>query len=362
MVAEKPPPTRRSPLCSVKLYPRGQDHCASSCGSVQARNTSSRGALKVRRMTSSRSALALFRTFASMTLLLSLQLTEIAVESAEAALPVAAVTLGPLRHLAQRLSLQTARTRGSAPAAADEPGALEHLQVLGDRRLAHGEGPRELHHPGLTAREAGENGTACRVGKRGEGLVQVIVRQHSKPIGYITYRCFTGRSVRCQARPGGVPWWGCAASGGALTRGTNRASPYCHIWSLRCALPGPERSRDGWLESRGLRHPHRGPRGPGAGVRGDPASCFMPARYSGESRRGAARRCARTCRSCQPGCAARVVLVVPARRGSPRRLRRASLIARSCATAPPHLFARAEAHFFARRGFPVAVAVTLAVH
>jgi len=28
--------------------------------------------------------------------------------------------------------------------------------------------------------------------------------------------------------------------------------------------PGPERSQEGWLESRGLRHPHRGPRGPGA--------------------------------------------------------------------------------------------------
>ncbi|HEY4447670.1 MAG TPA: hypothetical protein VGN03_03595, partial [Steroidobacteraceae bacterium] len=33
--------------------------------------------------------------------------------------------------------------------------------------------------------------------------------------------------------------------------------------------PGPERSQEGWLESRGLRHPHRGPRGPGASVRGE---------------------------------------------------------------------------------------------
>src|SRR6516165_10910654 len=249
MVAEKPPPTRRSPLCSVKLYPRGQDHCASSCGSVQARNTSSRGALKVRRMTSSRSALALFRTFASMTLLLSLQLTEIAVESAEAALPVAAVTLGPLRHLAQRLSLQTARTRGSAPAAADEPGALEHLQVLGDRRLAHGEGPRELHHPGLTAREAGENGTACRVGKRGEGLVQVIVRQHSKPIGYITYRCFTGRPG---ALSSATRW--CAVVGvcGLWRRAYPGYKPRITLLSHmepKVRAPGPERSQDGWLES-----------------------------------------------------------------------------------------------------------------
>src|SRR5215470_9699151 len=199
MVAAKLPPARSSPRCSVKLNPRGQDHCASSCGSVQARNTSSRGALKVRRMTSSCSALALFRTFASMALLLSLQLTEIAVEPAEAALPVTAVMLGPPCYLAQRLSLQTARTRRSAPAANDEPGALQHLQVLGDRRLAHCEGRRELHHARLTAREAGKNGTARRVGERGKGLVQLAVRRHTKPIGYITYGCFTERMVNCQA-------------------------------------------------------------------------------------------------------------------------------------------------------------------
>src|SRR5689334_969547 len=105
MRAEKAPPTRSSPRFSLKVKPRGQDHWASNCGSVQARNTSSRGALKVRRMCSSRSAVALFRTLASMSLLLSLQLAEVAVEAAEAAFPVAAVALGPLRHLAQRRRL-----------------------------------------------------------------------------------------------------------------------------------------------------------------------------------------------------------------------------------------------------------------
>src|SRR5215468_8284599 len=180
MVAAKLPPTRSSPLCSVKLNPRGQDHCASSCGSVQARNTSSRGALKVRRKFNSRSAVALFRTLASMSLLLSLQLAEVAVEAAEAALPVAAVALGPLRYLAQRLGLQAAGARLSAPAAAHESRALEHLQMLGDRGLAHGEGAGQLHNTRLARGEAREDGAPRRVGERGESVVEASVRRHIK--------------------------------------------------------------------------------------------------------------------------------------------------------------------------------------
>src|SRR5215469_5059301 len=178
MRAEKTPPTRSSPRFSLKVKPRGQDHCASSCGSVQARNTNSRGALKVRRMFSSRSAVALFRTLASMSLLLSLRLAEVTVEAAEAALPVAAVAFGPLGDLAQRRRLQAAGARLSAPAAAHESRALEHLQVLGDRRLAHGERARQLHHTRFAASEPREDRPARRVGERGEGVVEAVVGRH----------------------------------------------------------------------------------------------------------------------------------------------------------------------------------------
>src|SRR6516164_9796705 len=178
MRAEKTPPTRSSPPFSLKVKPRGHDHCASICGSVQARNTSSRGASKVRRMISSRAASALFRTLASMSLLLSLQLAEVAIEAAEAAFPVTAVTLRPLRHIAQRCRLQAAGTRGPAPSTSDQACALEHLQMLGDRRLAHREGPRELHHARLARGEPGENGAARRVGERGEGVIEAAVRRH----------------------------------------------------------------------------------------------------------------------------------------------------------------------------------------
>src|SRR5256884_6759095 len=47
----------------------------------------------------------------------------------------------------QRPRLEPARPRLRPAAADDEPGTLEHLQMLRDRRLAHAEGLRELHHP-----------------------------------------------------------------------------------------------------------------------------------------------------------------------------------------------------------------------
>src|SRR5256885_6252470 len=87
MQAENAPPTRRSPLSSVMVNPRGQDHCARCCGSVQTRNTRARGASNVRRMVSSRSvaeAAALFRALACMCFLQSLQFAEIGIEALEA--------------------------------------------------------------------------------------------------------------------------------------------------------------------------------------------------------------------------------------------------------------------------------------
>src|SRR5207237_9322414 len=97
MQVENAPPTCSSPLFSVIVKPRGQDHCARCCGSVQARNTRARGASKLRRTVSSRSAAgasALFRALASMCFLYSLQLAELCVEAIEALLPLSVVATG----------------------------------------------------------------------------------------------------------------------------------------------------------------------------------------------------------------------------------------------------------------------------
>src|ERR1700741_4683820 len=120
----------------------------------------------------------LFPALASMALLLSLQLLEVTIEAGKSLLPVAPVTLGPLRHLLQRPGLQLARPRLAAAAATDESSALEHFEMLGNCRLTHGKRFSELHHARLPVGEPREDSAARRVGERGEGLGEVPTVRH----------------------------------------------------------------------------------------------------------------------------------------------------------------------------------------
>src|SRR5260221_9991894 len=81
--------------------------------------------------------------------LLGLQLFKIVVEAAEARLPELAVVSDPFGDRLQPLRLQAAGPALRLARARDQTGALEHLEMLGDRRLAHGERPGEIGHPRL---------------------------------------------------------------------------------------------------------------------------------------------------------------------------------------------------------------------
>src|SRR5688572_9559180 len=89
------------------------------------------------------------------------------VQAVEGALPEALVALHVLGRLLEGRSLEVAVAGGADPAAGDQSGALQHLQVLGDRRLAHREGLRQLGNARVAALEALEERTAGRVGERG---------------------------------------------------------------------------------------------------------------------------------------------------------------------------------------------------
>src|SRR5438045_137948 len=127
----------------VLVNPFGPHQCAMCRGSVQASNTSARGASKTRDITISRSAaglapgaeadawLGLFFSLATL-VLLGLQLGEVVLESVEAFLPEAAVLLDPGVHVFERAGVETARPPLRLPAARDQAGALEDLEVLGD--------------------------------------------------------------------------------------------------------------------------------------------------------------------------------------------------------------------------------------
>ena len=63
--------------------------------------------------------------------LLSLQLIQQGVEALEAALPKPAVALQPCAGVCERLAFDPGRSALRVTAARDQPGALQHLQVLG---------------------------------------------------------------------------------------------------------------------------------------------------------------------------------------------------------------------------------------
>src|SRR5882724_1304902 len=141
--------------------------------SVSALQTSATGASKVRSTTSgsffvARLLFAVISFLLALNILhvvLALQLSEVALQLVEALLPVAAVVFDPVGDVFQRIGLQPARTPLRLAAALDEPGALEHLQVLGDGGQAHVEGLGDLHHRGLARGEAREDRSPGGIGE-----------------------------------------------------------------------------------------------------------------------------------------------------------------------------------------------------
>src|SRR4051812_25219324 len=113
---------------------RGPNHRANCTGSVQARKTTSRGASKTRVMVSRGS---FFTALAFIRFLLVLQLAKVFVEPIEALFPELAIVADPVRHFLERAGVETAGAPLRVASAGDQPGALEHFQVLRDRRQAH---------------------------------------------------------------------------------------------------------------------------------------------------------------------------------------------------------------------------------
>src|SRR6516225_10041694 len=119
--------------------------------SVSALHTSATGASNTRSTTSAsslvaRSLLAVISFLLSAFLVLALQLPEVAVEPAEALFPVLPIELDPVGDALERVGLEPARAPLRLAAPLDQPGALEHLEMLGHRGQAHVEGLCDLEH------------------------------------------------------------------------------------------------------------------------------------------------------------------------------------------------------------------------
>src|SRR5213596_235865 len=129
---------------------------------------------------------------------LGFELLEQGIEALVVALPQPAVTFQPLGSLPQPLGLEAARPPLCVAAARNQAGALQHLQVLGDRRLAHRERLGQLRHRRLTRRQAGEDRPPGGIGEGCEDGVEAVCCVHNL---LVIYRTTRGPSSR----------WGCQA-------------------------------------------------------------------------------------------------------------------------------------------------------
>src|SRR5262249_17508278 len=139
-------PTRTSISQWKMVKPFGPHQRATCSGRVHALNTRARGASMTRVMTSSRCCMSVST---ATSLLLALQLLQVVLEPVEALFPEHAVVLQPVGCALQRARLEPAGAPLRLAPAGDEPGALQHLQVLGDRRQAHRERLGEFRNRSL---------------------------------------------------------------------------------------------------------------------------------------------------------------------------------------------------------------------
>src|SRR5580658_8298672 len=154
----KRPPGRRSSVAFSMVKPLGPHQRARPSGSVQALHTRLRGASKTRVMTSAGSPAggALLSFFPSMPLLLGLQLFQVIAQPVEVLFPKPAIVAKPVVDIAKGRRGKPARPPLRLAAALDEAGALQHFQMLRNRRKAHVEGRTELGDRGFARGEAGE--------------------------------------------------------------------------------------------------------------------------------------------------------------------------------------------------------------
>src|SRR5215472_9837322 len=191
MTKRQTPPGRKSKLKVVVVKPNGPHHCAKCFGSVQAEKTSARGALNTRVPTIapgslSRSTVLIAPGLSVLcvwpiiaTLLntlfitvLRLQLLQIGVQAVETLVEKPPVMVEPIVDVLKRARLDAAWPPLRLATPRDQPGALKHLQMLGDCRKAHGERLGELGHRGLAQSEPRQNRPAGRVGKRSESSIK----------------------------------------------------------------------------------------------------------------------------------------------------------------------------------------------
>jgi hypothetical protein len=107
-----------------------------------------------------------------MPFLFLLVLGQVLVETVEALFPEGAVLRDPVGGRRQGLRIETAVVDPPLAALLDEPGVLQHFQVLRDCGQRHLEGRSKVGHAGLSEREPREDSAARRVRESGKRSIE----------------------------------------------------------------------------------------------------------------------------------------------------------------------------------------------
>src|ERR671919_699359 len=147
---------------------------AKRSGSVHSRQTSSRGASNVQPISIAGSRLS---PDVSATGGLPRSVLQTLVHPLEAVLPEAPVALDPVRGLLQTSALEVGGTKPRDLSPGDQPSALQHLEVLGDRLDRDGEALGELGQRCVAAAQPVQDLPTGRVSEGGERAIE-LSRRH----------------------------------------------------------------------------------------------------------------------------------------------------------------------------------------
>lgn len=100
---------------------------------------------------------------------------EMALEGIDVRRPEAAVLVDPGGGVFEGAGVEAAGPPLRFATARDQAGAFQHLEVFGDGRHRHLEGPGEFGHRSLAEREPAQDGAARGIGKGGECGAQLIL-------------------------------------------------------------------------------------------------------------------------------------------------------------------------------------------
>ena len=121
---------------------------------------------------------------------------EISDEAVEALLPEPAELVEPIGNPLEARGLEPAGAELRRVPTRDHTGLLQHLEVLGNSRLAQIERRAQLRDRRLSRSEAGHDRASGRVGERGQGRRERVGRHRIYPESYITYRlCMWGHGL-----------------------------------------------------------------------------------------------------------------------------------------------------------------------